>query len=87
MYFPLSGIELDNETIPYASAGQNVNLYLAGIDPIHLSIGSVICSTGEQVSLVTTFVAQIIVFESSGPIIAGTPVSLVLNFGGSCGGR
>lgn len=30
-------IELDDESVPWAVAGSNVTLYLAQIDPIHLS--------------------------------------------------
>lgn len=67
-------IERDEETVPYASAGQNVNLYLAGIDPIHLSIGSVLCPLGDLVPLATKFTAQILVFDIAFPLIAGVPV-------------
>lgn len=69
-------IELDEETVPYASAGQNVTLYLANIDPIALNIGSVLCPLSDLVPLATTFVAQILVFDISNPIISGTPVEL-----------
>lgn len=64
--------------MPYASAGQNVTLYLAQIDPIHLTIGSVLCplAFNELVPLATTFTAQILVFDIARPIITGTPVEL-----------
>lgn len=71
-------IERDEETVPYASAGQNVNLYLAGIDPIHLNIGSVLCPLSDLVPLATKFTAQILVFDIAFPLIAGVPVSIVL---------
>ncbi|KAJ9105170.1 hypothetical protein QFC19_003630 [Naganishia cerealis] len=69
-------IERDEETVPYASAGQNVNLYLAGIDPIHLNIGSVLCPLSDLVPLATKFTAQILVFDIAFPLIAGVPLEL-----------
>lgn len=69
-------IETDTETAQYASAGQNVTLYLAGIDPIALNIGCVLCPLGDLVPLATTFVAQVLVFDIATPIIGGTPVEL-----------
>lgn len=69
-------IEVDEESAPYAVAGQNVTLYLSGIDPIHLSIGTVLCPTSLPVRLVSQFTAQILVFDLQSPIIAGTAVSL-----------
>lgn len=67
-------IELDDESVPYASAGQNVSLYLGGIDPIHLSIGHVLAPLSAPVPLATVFEAQILVFDVQNPIIAGTTV-------------
>ncbi|KAJ9124151.1 hypothetical protein QFC22_000948 [Naganishia vaughanmartiniae] len=69
-------IEREEETVPYASAGQNVNLYLAGIDPIHLSIGAVLCPLSDPVPLATKFTAQILVFDIAFPLIAGVPLEL-----------
>lgn len=71
-----AAIEVDEDSAPYAVAGQNVTLYLSGIDPIHLGIGTVLCPTSMPVPLVTKFVAQILVFDLQTPIIAGTPVEL-----------
>jgi elongation factor 1 alpha-like protein len=70
----VSAIEVDDDTAPYAIAGQNVTLYLSGIDPIHLAIGSVLCPTSQPVPLVTKFTAQILVFDLQSPIITGTAV-------------
>lgn len=69
-------IEVDDDSSPYAVAGQNVTLYLSNIDPINLSIGTVLCPTSIPVPLVTKFTAQILVFDLQSPIIAGTPVEL-----------
>ncbi|WVF71966.1 hypothetical protein IAT40_006776 [Kwoniella sp. CBS 6097] len=69
-------IEVDDDSAPYAVAGQNVTLYLSGIDAIHLSIGTVLCPTALPVPLVNKFTAQILVFDLSSPIITGTAVEL-----------
>ena len=71
---PRSAIEVDEDSAPYAVAGQNVTLYLSGIDPIHLAIGTVLCPTSLPVPLVTRLTAQILVFDLQTPIIAGTSV-------------
>ena len=67
---------MDEDSAPYAVAGQNVTLYLSGIDPIHLGIGTVLCPTSIPVPMVTTFTAQILVFDVSSPIITGTAVEV-----------
>jgi len=69
-------IEQDEESVQYASAGQNVTLYLAAVDPIHLNIGCVLCPTNDPIPLVTSFTAQILTFDLTSPIIAGTPIEL-----------
>lgn len=67
---------MDEDSAPYAVAGQNVTLYLTGVDLIHLSIGTVLCPPPAPVPLVSKFVLQILVFDISTPIIAGTAVEL-----------
>ncbi|WVQ98946.1 hypothetical protein IAU59_006078 [Kwoniella sp. CBS 9459] len=69
-------IEVDDDSAPYAVAGQNVTLYLSGIDAIFLSIGTVLCPTSLPVPLVNKFTTQILVFDLSSPIITGTAVEL-----------
>ncbi|KAL1411034.1 hypothetical protein Q8F55_001981 [Vanrija albida] len=69
-------IEVDEDTAPYAVAGQNVTLYLAGVDPNQLSIGTVLCPLNYPAHLVSKFVAQILVFDLQSPIIVGTAVEL-----------
>jgi elongation factor 1 alpha-like protein len=60
----------------WAAAGSNVTIYLTAVDPIHLSIGNVLCPPSDLVSLATVFTAQIIVFDIQVPITAGTSVRL-----------
>ncbi|TIC04515.1 hypothetical protein E3Q17_00391 [Wallemia mellicola] len=65
-------IEVDNDSVPFASAGTNVTVYLANIDPINLSIGSVLCSPTDLVPLASKFIAQILLFDINIPILPGT---------------
>ncbi|KAH7344847.1 P-loop containing nucleoside triphosphate hydrolase protein [Rhizoctonia solani] len=72
----IKSIEKDDANVQWASAGSNVTIYLANIDPIHLSIGSVLCSPSDIVPLASSFNAQIIVFDIQLPIIGGSSVEL-----------
>lgn len=69
-------IEVDDDSAPFAVAGQNVTLYLAGVDANQLSIGAVLCPVNYPAPLVSRFLAQILVFDISTPIILGTAVEL-----------
>ncbi|GAA5901072.1 uncharacterized protein JCM6883_004743 [Sporobolomyces salmoneus] len=69
-------IEVDTELVPYALAGQNATLFLSGIDALQLSIGTVLCPPSQPIPVVSSFVAQIIVFEPKYPITAGYAVEL-----------
>ncbi|PVG01027.1 hypothetical protein CPB86DRAFT_781942 [Serendipita vermifera] len=69
-------IHSEGDSLPWAAAGQNVHLYLTGIDPINLAIGSVLCPASALVPLASAFVAQIIIFEIQIPIIVGSSVEL-----------
>jgi len=67
-------ISYEGDNIPWAAAGQTVTLYMAAVDPIHLNVGSVLCTPTSVVPLATTFTARIIVFDITMPITAGTSV-------------
>ncbi|KAG8830141.1 Hsp70 suppressor, GTPase facilitates ribosomal subunit dissociation, partial [Serendipita sp. 405] len=69
-------IESDGESLPWAAAGSSVHLYLSGIDPIHLSIGSVLCPPTSLVPIVSSFVAQVILFDIQIPLTIGASVEL-----------
>jgi elongation factor 1 alpha-like protein len=65
---------VEEESVPWAAAGSNATLYLTAIDPVHLAIGNVLCSTTDVIPLATVFTARIIVFDIQVPITAGTSV-------------
>ncbi len=67
-------IEFEDVSVPWAAAGSNVTLYLVSIDPVNLSIGSVLCPPSNLVPLATSFTARIIVFDIQVPITSGTSV-------------
>ncbi|KAG1773867.1 P-loop containing nucleoside triphosphate hydrolase protein [Suillus occidentalis] len=69
-------IDVEEQSVPWAAAGTNVTLYLTSIDPIHLSIGSVLCPPSDIVPLATVFTARIIVFDIQLPITTGASIEL-----------
>ncbi|KAF8609529.1 hypothetical protein BDV93DRAFT_602188 [Ceratobasidium sp. AG-I] len=72
----IRSIEKDENSVQWAAAGANVTIYLANVDPINLSIGSVLCSPTDIVPLASSFTAQIIVFDIQLPIIGGSSIEL-----------
>lgn len=69
-------IDVEEQSVPWAAAGTNATLYLTSIDPIHLSIGSVLCPPSDIVPLATVFTARIIVFDIQLPITTGASIEL-----------
>ncbi|KAF9452145.1 hypothetical protein P691DRAFT_795370 [Macrolepiota fuliginosa MF-IS2] len=69
-------IEVEDVSAKWAMAGTNVTIALTNIDPVNLSIGSVLCYPGEAVPLATVFTVRIIVFDVIVPITAGATVEL-----------
>ncbi|SNX86238.1 related to translation elongation factor HBS1 protein [Melanopsichium pennsylvanicum] len=69
-------IEVDTESVPWAVAGANATVYLSGIDQIQISVGSVLCAPSAPIGLCDSFLAQILVFEPTYPLVAGTSIEL-----------
>ncbi|GAA5854346.1 hypothetical protein JCM8547_001788 [Rhodosporidiobolus lusitaniae] len=69
-------VEVDGILVPYASAGQNVTVFLSNIDAVQVNVGSVLCPPTHLVPLASSFVAQVVVFEPKHPITAGYAVEL-----------
>ncbi|WWC69235.1 uncharacterized protein I206_103172 [Kwoniella pini CBS 10737] len=74
-------IEVDEDSSPYAVSGQNVTLYLSGIDSINLSIGTILCPLNLPIPLISKFKSQILIFDSLNfqPIIIGNTIELFNN--------
>ncbi|SCZ88570.1 BZ3500_MvSof-1268-A1-R1_Chr2-1g04498 [Microbotryum saponariae] len=69
-------LEVDGEHVSYAIAGVNVTVFLSNIDPLQLSVGSILCPPSEPIPVVSSFLAQIMVFDVKYPITAGYAVEL-----------
>ncbi|KAH9482958.1 HBS1-like protein [Psilocybe cubensis] len=72
----VKGIDIEDQSVPWAASGSNVVLHLTAIDPVHLHTGSVLCPPTDLVPLAVVFTARIIVFDIQVPITAGTSVEL-----------
>src|SRR5690606_29916160 len=64
----IKSIELNDEPAPWAVAGNNVTLHLAGVDMIHIRPGDIACDPDQRIKLVTSFTAKILAFETITPM-------------------
>jgi elongation factor 1 alpha-like protein len=71
---PGTAIINEENNVPWAAAGSNVTIYLTAVDPVHLSVGSILCPPSDLVPLATVFTARIIIFDIQVPITPGTSV-------------
>ncbi|KXS14373.1 hypothetical protein M427DRAFT_99579 [Gonapodya prolifera JEL478] len=67
----VKSIQIGEETVDWAAAGDNVVLSLSGVDLTQLSVGHVLCDAVSPVPVVSKFLAQIVVFDTPIPITAG----------------
>lgn len=72
----IRAIEQDGEGVPWAVAGSSVTVYLAGIDEIHLAVGSLLCPPNQPVPLSRNLLVQLLVFDPTYPILTGSVASL-----------
>lgn len=72
----VKAIDVDGESAPWAVAGSSVTVFLTGIEMNFINIGSVICPPTALVPMVSSFIAQILVFEPTMPMLAGTALEL-----------
>jgi elongation factor 1 alpha-like protein len=72
----IKAIEYDNDSVPWAVAGSSVTIYLANIEINFINIGAVLCPQMSPVTTTTSIIAQILVFEPSLPILAGSTLDL-----------
>lgn len=59
----IKALEIDNEPVDWAVAGQNVTLHLSGIEEQYLKIGDVLCAPSNPVQNVKKFTAKVLAFE------------------------
>lgn len=59
----IKAIEVNQEPVDWAIAGQIPTLHLVDIDPIHLRLGDVVCAPNDAVRLVKSFTCKLLAFE------------------------
>lgn len=59
----VKSLELDQEPVDWAVAGQNVVIHLSNIDPIHIRVGDIICDTKHPIACIDTFTVKILAFD------------------------
>ncbi|RDL36978.1 p-loop containing nucleoside triphosphate hydrolase [Venustampulla echinocandica] len=59
----VKALEIDNEPVDWAVAGQNVTLHLSGIEEQYLKIGDVLCTPSNPIQNVKQFTAKVLAFE------------------------
>ncbi|KAM3148388.1 HBS1-like protein [Botrytis cinerea] len=64
----IKGLEIDNEPVDWAVAGQIITIHLSDIDQAHLKIGDVLCTPSQPISNIKTFTAKVLAFEFLTPM-------------------
>lgn len=64
----VKGLEIDNETVDWAVAGQIITIHIGDLDPIHLKIGDVLCAPDKPINNIDTFTAKVLAFEFLTPM-------------------
>ncbi|KAF2257905.1 hypothetical protein CC78DRAFT_622251 [Lojkania enalia] len=64
----VKAIEIENEPVDWAVAGQIPTLHLTDIDPIHLRLGDIVCDPNDPVKLIKSFSCKILAFEHVMPM-------------------
>ncbi|KAI1106555.1 hypothetical protein F4804DRAFT_300379 [Jackrogersella minutella] len=59
----IKSLELDQEQVDWAVAGQNVVIHLSNIDPIHVRVGDIICDTKQPIACIDTFTVKVLAFD------------------------
>ncbi|KAL0941731.1 elongation factor Tu GTP binding domain-containing protein [Colletotrichum truncatum] len=64
----IRSIEVDSEVQEWAVAGQNVNIGLYGIDPIHVRVGDIISSKAAPIETSDTLTMKVLAFDHLMPM-------------------
>ncbi|KAJ3359984.1 HBS1-like protein [Kappamyces sp. JEL0680] len=70
----VKAIQIGDDDSQWAVAGDRVSVSLAGLDPIQLHLGSILCDPKHKVPLSSRLRARISTFELDRPITIGVPV-------------
>ncbi|KAK2744279.1 Hsp70 suppressor, GTPase facilitates ribosomal subunit dissociation [Myotisia sp. PD_48] len=64
----IKGVDVGEEPVDWAVAGQNAVLHLTNIDPQHLRMGDIISSQVSPVKTITSFTTKVLAFEHLTPM-------------------
>lgn len=64
----IKSISVDTENQEWAVAGQNVNLALTNIDPVHIRVGDILCHTTDPIASGDEFTMKAMAFEHLMPM-------------------
>jgi len=67
----VKGIRVHGETTEFATAGENVDIGLTGLEIQTLSVGNFLCAPENPIPLATRFRAKVITFSLQKPILKG----------------
>lgn len=59
----VKGLEVDNESVEWAVAGQITTIHLSDVDPIHIHAGDVLCDSSTPIANIREFTAKLLAFE------------------------
>lgn len=59
----VKSLQLDEEPVEWAVAGQNVVLHLSNIDPIHVRAGDIVCDPAKPIQCLDTFTLKALAFD------------------------
>lgn len=72
----VKAIEHEGDTVPWASAGANVTLFLSHLEQNQVGVGSVLCQPNARVALCKSVLVQLLVFQPTYPLVKGTAVEV-----------
>ncbi|KAI9298597.1 hypothetical protein K502DRAFT_334134 [Neoconidiobolus thromboides FSU 785] len=67
-------IEINDNPVPWAVAGDSVSVTLGNIDLVQFRSGTVLCPQDSIISTTNVFLAQILTFDTNVPITNGYPI-------------
>lgn len=59
----IKALEIDNEAVDWAVAGQNVTIHLSGIEEQYVKVGDVVCSPSSPIQNVKGITCKVLAFE------------------------
>ncbi|CEM13058.1 unnamed protein product [Vitrella brassicaformis CCMP3155] len=77
----VKGLECRGASVPECRSGDYVDTALLNVEPHFVSVSSVLCDPSSPLPVVTSFTAQLLVFDLDIPIVKGQQVMMYLHTG------